>query len=336
MWTINFCLCNASYGVIVWKARILTNSDYTAVSDNFHVFALGEVDVLVGLMFSDTEQACEFHTTYTMWNQERIKDDGKKGYISKLAGQSASGYKEPAKFEKKMISKPCNFQHIQGTQAIDECVDIEKIKVDIVAFLFGLGTKAGRSETDAVARKAGKTRSKKKREPVKAKLEFREIGLPLSQSSTPTQLSPTDISPTQNFVPLNMDQMELVISTNSGADGASVEVNPTTQRLNSPVQSFATDSNGYAVGVAAASGCYAVNPGQGNVAELVQSSSSQGSNLRVTQAPSSYQNPTTSTFQEFNSNQESYTYDVPSSKMDINLEKEFSESLYKPLPMAAN
>ena len=104
MWTINFSLCNASYGVIVWKTKILINSDYTAVTEYFHVFSLKEKDVLVGLMLLDTEQACMFHGTYIMWNQERTSYDGKKGYVSALKEISACGYYVSAKLDKMMIS----------------------------------------------------------------------------------------------------------------------------------------------------------------------------------------------------------------------------------------
>jgi hypothetical protein len=191
MWSVSLCLYNASYGVLVWKARLLPNSDYTAVADNFHVFALGEVNVLIGLLFSSKEKACELHTTYTKWHQERLRDDGKKGFVS-AAAQSGN---EPARFRKDMISKPCNFQHIQGTQAIDECMDIEKIKADIVAALFGLGTKAGRSEAESDGR--NQKSKKKRKETVKQRLEFKEIILPTAQSSVsppPITSSPTDPS----------------------------------------------------------------------------------------------------------------------------------------------
>ena len=40
--------------------------------------------------------------------------DGKRGYFSALKETSVCGNNVSAKLDK-MISKPCNFQHVQGT-----------------------------------------------------------------------------------------------------------------------------------------------------------------------------------------------------------------------------
>lgn len=183
MWSMSLCLYNVNYGVLVWKAKLLSSCDYTAVADNFHVFALGEVNVVVGLMFSSREQACELNTTYMTWHQERMRDDGKKGPVTVVG--SAAGANTPAiRFRKEQISKPCNFQHIQGTQALDECLEIEKIKADILAAFFGLGTSVGRSEVDTsdVKKKGGK----KKKDQGKSRPTFKEISVPVLIKSPPT------------------------------------------------------------------------------------------------------------------------------------------------------
>lgn len=177
MWVMNLCLYNAHYGVLVWKAKLAPNSDYTTVADNFHVFAMSEVNVIIGLLFSSKDQAYDLNMTYTTWHQERQRDDGKKGPAS-----SSSGAQGP-RFRKEMISKPCNFQHIQGTQALDECLEIEKIKADIIAALFGLGTAAGRSETDGQPQK--KKTKKAKHEITKPKLSFKMISVPRTSLNTP-------------------------------------------------------------------------------------------------------------------------------------------------------
>ena len=273
MWSINFCLYSASHEIIVWKTSILTNSDYTAVNDSFHIFALEEVDVLVGLKFDDAPEACEHYATYAMWNHERIQDNDKKGY---------SGYKEPAKLDKSMISKPCNFQHMQGTQAIDLSMKIEKIKSDIVAFFFGLGTKAGRLETERCtgAIKTMKTKLMKDKESVEAKLDFKEIKPPLHQYSSLNNFSPIDISPTQGLA-LNINHMEMGLSSKT-----STGINES-----SSGKSYTTNSVDNTDGVAAASGCYNVNPSQGNAAQIGQSSSSVGSK----RSPNLVPTPITST-----------------------------------------
>lgn len=185
MWSMSVCLYNAHYGVLVWKSKLSPNCEYTTVADNFHVFALSEVNVIVGLLFSSKEQACELNTLYNTWHQERQRDDGKKGPTSNAVGVQQTRYK------KEMISKPCNFQHIQGTQALDECLEIEKIKADIIAALFGLGTSAGRSEPDGQATKRKGSQSKKsKHEISKPKMTFKMLNIPRTSMNTPPPTSP--------------------------------------------------------------------------------------------------------------------------------------------------
>lgn len=180
MWSMNMCLYNAHYGVLVWKSKLAPNCEYTAVADNFHVFALSEVNVIVGMLFSSKEQACELYTQYNTWHQERQRDDGKKGPATSTAGA------QQPRFKKEMISKPCNFQHIQGTQALDECLEIEKIKADIIAALFGLGTTAGRTESDGpAAKRRGSQAKKAKHEITKPKMSFKMIGVPRTSMNTP-------------------------------------------------------------------------------------------------------------------------------------------------------
>lgn len=190
MWSMNLCLYNAQYGVLVWKSKLAPNCEYTAVADNFHVFALSEVNVIVGMLFSSKEQACELNTVYTTWHQQRQRDDGKKGPATTGGG----GASQPARFRKEMISKPCNFQHIQGTQALDECLEIEKTKADIIAALFGLGTSVGRSEADgssaAVVKRKGSQAKKSKHEISKPKMTFKMINVPQTSLNSSPPLSP--------------------------------------------------------------------------------------------------------------------------------------------------
>ncbi len=188
MWSMNLCLYSAQYGVLVWKSKLAPNCEYTAVADNFHVFALSEVNVIVGMMFSSKEQACELNTLYSTWHQQRQRDDGKKG-----SAATTSGASQPARFRKEMISKPCNFQHIQGTQALDECLEIEKTKADIIAALFGLGTSVGRSEADgsAAAKKKASQSKKSKHEISKPKMTFKMINVPQTSLNSSPPVSPS-------------------------------------------------------------------------------------------------------------------------------------------------
>lgn len=343
VWSVSLCLYNASYGVLVWKAKIQMNSDYTAVADNFHVFALGEVDVIVGLMFSSKEKACELNTVYTKWHQERLRDDGKKGNISQ-----AQGGAEPTRFRKEMISKPCNFQHIQGTQAIDECMDIEKIKADIVAAFFGIGTKVGRSETDGDQHHHQK--KKKKKEQPKQRLQFREIVIPQTQSlatSPPpvtTPLGPTTPTagmedPHQGMMVHQESQggLPLAPQVNQVENGFHQEGSvPPHQGVNPllPQTSSASLGGGYGPS-------YSPTQPNGYPPSSQVSTHTQGS-VRVispsSQGAPNYQNPASPAFQEYGtSSQESYSFNVEPQRLDMSLEKEFAESaLFKSSIMTAN
>lgn len=334
MWSMSLCLYNASYGVLVWKAKLLPNSDYTAVADNFHVFALGEVNVLIGIMFSSKDKACELHTTYAMWHQERMRDDGKKGFVS-IAAQSGN---EPARFRKDMISKPCNFQHIQGTQAIDECMDIEKIKADIVAALFGLGTKAGRSEADGEAARNQKSK-KKKKEIVKQRLEFKEIILPQTQSAN---------SPPPNTSPLGpgsaLPRAEVAGYVSDGSQGLTPTSGVTGQfnlemtngYQDSSYQDSSYQDNSYQDRSHQDS---AIQQQQIAPDPMEQLLSKYGGEPKRYEAPESvpnYQNPASPAFQEYSTSQGSYTYSIPP-RLDMDLEKEFADSvLFKSSIMTAN
>ena len=342
MWSMSLCLYNASYGVLVWKAKLLQNSDYTAVADNFHVFALGEVNVLVGLMFSSKDKACELNTTYTTWHQERVRDDGKKGSVL-----NASQTGEPTRFRKEMISKPCNFQHIQGTQAIDECMDIEKIKADIIAAFFGLGIKSSRLEsTDSPA---PKQKSKKKKESAKPRLQFKEIGLPLTRSSSSPILSPPVSPVSPDDVPLMSPPVDPVLTESSPAAleyrSKPQVVKQLSEKLLSqlPDNTHSYPGNGYqdsgfqgsnyqdnrnqdGVGLQSPTPLSpsGYTPGFQSPGESQHSQSNdftEGPKRDMQTSPPNYQNPASPAYQEYNStSQGSYSYDLTPPRLDMNLE----------------
>lgn len=323
MWSVSLCLYNASYGVLVWKAKLLPNSDYTAVADNFHVFALGEVNVLIGIMFSSKDHACELYTTYTKWHQERLRDDGKKGFVS----NTAQSGKEPARFRKEMISKPCNFQHIQGTQAIDECMDIEKIKGDIVAALFGLGTKAGRSEADGEGQKS----KKKKKEAIKQRLEFKEIILPHTQSSVslPPIMSPASAGELPEVVGGYVPEHAQMVHQDSHSG-----LTPTSGQSNGQFHLDETnyqDSSGQPL---------MPDPMEELLSKTYKPQELSNGPIANTAAPEetpNFQNPASPAFQEYSSSQGSYSYSIEPPRLDMNLEKEFADSiLFKPSVVTAN
>ena len=171
IWTVHVCLYNVTYGVLVWKGALANNCGYTAVADNFHVFAMHEMNAVVGLLIDEASQARELLRAYLEWSGDISKDQRGKGLEQS----------PPAlQFKKEMISKPCNFQHIQGTQALDECMEIERIKTDIQAAFFGLALMKGRNGTElgSSASKKGSSQGKRKKEMAKPRLQFQDISVP--------------------------------------------------------------------------------------------------------------------------------------------------------------
>ena len=170
IWTVHMCLYNVTYGVLVWKGALANNCGYTAVADNFHVFAMREMNAVVGLLIDEASQARELLRAYLEWSGDISKDQRGKGLEQSPPAMQ---------FKKEMISKPCNFQHIQGTQALDECMEIERIKTDIQAAFFGLGLKKERTGTElGSASKKGSSQGKRKKEMTKPGLQFQDISVP--------------------------------------------------------------------------------------------------------------------------------------------------------------
>ena len=164
MWTLQLCVYNIKHGVLVWKGRIPLACNYTLIEDTFHVMALDEGSGILGIMFQDAEIASKFYSTISEWITEGIREDKGK----------APPQPPKVKFRKEMISYPCNFQHVQGSQAIDQCIEIEEIKAQILKSLANIKLK---SSTFVDASKARNSKSKKK-EPPKPSIAFNEIGVP--------------------------------------------------------------------------------------------------------------------------------------------------------------
>ncbi|CAI8049779.1 hypothetical protein GBAR_LOCUS27402 [Geodia barretti] len=194
VWTVHLCLYNVTYGVLVWKGAVMPGSNYTAVTDTFHVFVMQELNAIVGLLFEESSQAREFLRAYLQWDAEKTKDERSKG--------GGSGSSSPAQFRKEMISKPCNFQHIQGTQALDECIEIEKIKTDIQATFFGLGSAQARRNVEA---KGGK----RKKDACRPRIQLQNVSVPHKASGKKRHIAvetckslDIDVTPGQRLAPL--------------------------------------------------------------------------------------------------------------------------------------
>lgn len=184
-WSVSLCLYNATYGVLVWKGNLASSCNYTDVADNFHVCELTEVNSLIGILFTDRLQAGEHSRTYRSWHDERVREERGKGSNTSPQQQSAP------RFYKEMISRPCNFQHIQGTQAIDECLEIDRIKSDIHTTIWGLAPR-GQAESGP-GRRSGSHSNKRKKELAKPRLEFSRIEVP--QTMGPVGYQPPSTSP---------------------------------------------------------------------------------------------------------------------------------------------
>lgn len=182
VWALNLCIYNVELGVLVWKGRIPINCHYTVIADNFHVLSLQNDEGILGLLFQNVAPATAFNETVSQWIAEGMKDEKGKG-----SSQSST-----MKFRKEMISKPCNFQHIQGSQAIEQCMEIERIKGDILTSLTDIKSK---SEPDG-----GKPvrQRKKKKDVQKPSLRFSQLGMPAASIERST-LSEVDEGSTERL-----------------------------------------------------------------------------------------------------------------------------------------
>ena len=163
MWSLNLCIHHIKHGVLVWNGRIPLNCNYTVVVNNFHVLALGEGEGILGLMFQDEKAAGNFHRVVQEWIEDAHKDE---------KGVKVPPQPPRVKFRKEMISKPCDFQHVQGSEALDQCVEIEAVKAQIIKSLMALRRRS-RAEIDGARR----PRSKKK-DAHKYSVPFNQVEVP--------------------------------------------------------------------------------------------------------------------------------------------------------------
>ena len=211
LWVLNLCIYNVDHGVLVWKGRIPVNCQYTVVADNFHVLSLQNDEGILGMMFQSERAAGAFYDTISSWIAEGTRDE--KG------GKAAHSTAPSVKFRKEMISKPCNFQHIQGSQAIEQCIEIEKIKGDILSLLDSLKSK---SDTDGGKPHRKPPRSKKSKEPSRPHLRFSQLGMPAA--SIEKEEEPVDQGSLERHI----------VSTPNGSEG-SFHISSPTQAAPAPV-----------------------------------------------------------------------------------------------------
>ena len=130
-WQTSLCLVDMTFGITVWTGILSTDCSYSVIGDRFHVFELSEVQGLMGILFESEVVAAEFQATYHKWFRERSGGDKKE----KTKDLSAL----VPRFTREMISKPCNFQHISGSQALEQILDVEKVKSDVCLKIKSIG-----------------------------------------------------------------------------------------------------------------------------------------------------------------------------------------------------
>jgi len=117
IWNISVAIADRYHGMCVWKDKLSTESGYTSLSDNFHVFAVSNIQAIVAFVFENAEHGRNFADTYKQWAQDKKRDDGSKGKVP--AGR---------RFTRELISRPCNFQHISGSAALAQIQQMEDAK----------------------------------------------------------------------------------------------------------------------------------------------------------------------------------------------------------------
>ena len=138
-WQLSLCIVDQRYGVSVWKETLGMTCSYSVIGDRFHVFELHSVEGILGVLFESEIVAAEFQATYMKWNRERNELSERKDKAKDLAPLVP-------RFTREMISKPCNFQHVAGSQALEQIMDIEKVKSDVQLKIQSVGPK--RESTD--------------------------------------------------------------------------------------------------------------------------------------------------------------------------------------------
>lgn len=133
-WQLSMCIVDQRYGVSVWKETLGMACSYSVIGDRFHVFELYSVEGILGVLFESEMVAAEFQATYMKWNRERSELSERKEKTKDLAPLVP-------RFTRDMISKPCNFQHVAGSQALEQIMDIEKVKSDVQLKIQSVGPK---------------------------------------------------------------------------------------------------------------------------------------------------------------------------------------------------
>ena len=174
MWNISVALADRFHGMCVWRDRLSKESSYTILSDNFHVFAVNDIQAITAFVFDSPEDGRRFGDTYKQWVREKLRDDGFKGKIQ-------SG----PRFRRDMISRPCNFQHISGSAALAQIQQMEDAKQEVGRVISTIGRRRAISLDNIDGEFGGGKRSKRKealRNDWPSRFEHMDIPMPVSNS----------------------------------------------------------------------------------------------------------------------------------------------------------
>jgi len=168
IWNISVAIADRYHGMCVWKDKLSTESGYTALSDNFHVFAVSNIQAIVAFVFETAEHGRNFAETYKQWALDKKRDDGSKGKVQ-------SG----RRFTRELISRPCNFQHISGSAALAQIQQMEDAKQAVGRVITTIGPRRAVPLDSIDGDMSGGKRKKKDQSRPDRPSRFENMNLPM-------------------------------------------------------------------------------------------------------------------------------------------------------------
>ncbi|XP_065900474.1 histone-lysine N-methyltransferase 2D-like [Dysidea avara] len=167
LWNISVAIADRYHGMCVWKDKLTTESGYTALSDNFHVFAVSNIQAIVAFVFEAADHGRNFAETYKEWALDKKRDDGSKGKVQ-----------ASRRFTRELISRPCNFQHISGSAALAQIQQMEDAKQAVGRVIATIGPRRA-VPLDSIDGDGGGKRKKKTQARPDRPSRFENMNLPM-------------------------------------------------------------------------------------------------------------------------------------------------------------
>lgn len=175
VWNISVAIADRFHGMCVWRDRLSKESNYTILSDNFHVFAVNDIQAITAFVFESAEDGRHFGDTYKQWVRDKLRDDGFKGKI-------ASG----PRFRRDMISRPCNFQHISGSAALAQIQQMEDAKQAVGRVISTIGQRRAVSLDHIDGEVSGKRNKRKDLSHNEWPSKFEHVNIPTPEQQQAT------------------------------------------------------------------------------------------------------------------------------------------------------